>query len=151
MLFQVVQVRILCGRLHFVRLVDQYIKPGAVQVALNERVELLLVHLQQLMDRTGECVQKAVTFVTVGDARPHGVFALDHSLGRFMAIGVPSCVRAQATQAYGEPERSARRYHFLTSSSALAALPPLSVNLAANSLAAFASAANGVISSWLPS
>jgi len=82
------KVGIFCGILGIVRLVGQQVKPGAVQVPLNKRIELLFVDLHQDMDRLGKCVQKAAGFLTIDSAHLHWVFRLRHC-GTGTAIGIP--------------------------------------------------------------
>ena len=82
------KVSILCGIFRFIRFMERYIELRAVQVALNDRIELRFVDLDQLMDRIGKGVQKTASFPTINIARRHGLFHLLHSARRF-AIEIP--------------------------------------------------------------
>jgi hypothetical protein len=73
-----IKVSVLCGTLHFIRLMDRYIELRAVQIALNYRIELLFVDLYQFMDRIGKCVQKAASLSTIDTACRCG-FNLRHA------------------------------------------------------------------------
>ena len=92
MLLQMMKVSILCGIFRFIRFMEQYIELRAVQVALNERIELSFVGLYQLMDSIGKCGQKAASFTTIDTACRHGMFHLRHG-ARSYAIGIPKPVQ----------------------------------------------------------
>lgn len=100
MLFQMMKVGIFCSKLRLIRMMDQQVEPGAVQVALNERVELVLMNQYQLVNRIGKCVQEAASFFTIDAARRHGLFNLCHGLyswSQVTAIGIPFGVRQGRT------------------------------------------------------
>jgi hypothetical protein len=67
---------------------NRQIELSAVQVASNDRIELLFVDLYQLMDRVRKCVQKAASFFAIDTARLSGVCDLRHG-GTVTAIGIP--------------------------------------------------------------
>src|SRR5579872_4674305 len=73
-----VKIRILRLMLAFIRHKDQIVKPRAIQIAADNRLELLFVKPGQLTNRLAEGIQKLSSFLTVHETS-HGAFPATHN------------------------------------------------------------------------
>ena len=73
-----VKVRVLRFVLALIRHKDQIVKPRTIQIAADNRLELLFVKLGQFTNRLAKSIQKLSSFLTVRETS-HGAFPATHN------------------------------------------------------------------------